>query len=354
MPLSRSIICCLLTACLTFASFGVRSAHAAAPATASTNAYNWLVSQMNTNGLITSYQGGSLAYTYDEAVAVIAFTIRGDTGRAKAILTALKSLQAANGSFYNSYSVKTLRGAETIRNVGPNLWVALAVANYAKATGDHSFDAMANKILTWCLPFQQADGGFNGGLAANGAVLTWASTEHNHDAYAAYRYFGPTTVADKVKSFLDNVVWDSAHGRFYTGRNDPSVHLDVNAWGVLALGASGTRNYSLGLGYNEALMQNTQVNSRGIATGFDFDASPTNDVWLEGTAQCAVAYAVAGNSANWSYFVNQIILNQDAKGGIQYSMLGTNNGYFTMSTANCVSSTGWLIIAIAQVNPFQP
>ncbi len=29
-------------------------------------------------------------------------------------------------------------------------------------------------------------------------------------------------------------------------------------------------------------------------------------------------------------------------------------GYWTMSTANAVASTGWLILAIAQVNPFQP
>ena len=344
----------VIAAGLALATLGQQSAQAVTPATASTNAYNWLVSQMNASGLITSYKGGTVGYTYDEAVAVIAFTARGDYARAKTILTTLQSVQAANGSFYNSYVVRTLRGSETIRNVGPNLWVALAVAKYGKTSGDHSFDAMAGKILTWCLQFQQADGGFNGGLAANGTVLTWASTEHNEDAYAAYKYFGNTTVATQVKTFLDALMWDATLGRFYTGRGDTSIHLDVNSWGVLALGATGTHDYAAGLAFNEALMQNTQTNTRCTATGFDFDNNPTNDVWLEGTGQCAAAYTVAGNATNSAYFINQIILDQDSTGGIQYSMKGTNNGYWTMSTANAVASTGWLILAIAQVNPFQP
>lgn len=330
------------------------SALAVTTTTASNNAYNWLVSQMSSGGLITSYQGGTLGYTYDESVAAIAFTLKGDTARAKTILATLQTLQNSSGSFYNSYSIRTLRGSDVTQNVGPNMWVALAVAKYGKATGDHSFDGMATAVLNWALQFQQSDGGFNGGLASNGTVLTWASTEHNEDAYAAYTYFGNTTVASKVKSFLDNVVWDATNSRFYTGRGDTSLHSDVNAWGVLALGPSGTHNYAAGLTYNEATMQYTATNTRGTVTGFDFDGSPTNDVWLEGTGQNAEAFLVAGNSTNWSYFVNQIITDQDSKGGVQYSMLGTNNGYFTMSTANCVSSTGWLVIAIAQFNPFQP
>ena len=349
---SALIVACAVLALITGAC--ATPARAVTTATASTNAYNWLVSQMSSGGLITSYQGGTLGYTYDEAVAVIAFTLRGDYTRAKTILSTLKKIQNSSGSFDNSYSIKTLRGSDVTQNVGPNCWVALAVAKYAKTTGDHSFDSMATSVLNWCLQFQQSDGGFNGGLASNGSVLTWASTEHNEDAYAAYTYFGNSTVAANVKSFLDNVVWDSTNNRFYTGRGDTSLHSDVNAWGVLALGPSGTHPYADGLSFNQAFMQYTATNSRATVTGFDFDGSPTNDVWLEGTGQNAEAYLVAGNSTNWSYFVNQITSDQDSKGGIQYSMLGTNNGYFTMSTANCVSSTGWLIIAIAQDNPFQP
>jgi len=330
-----------------------RPALATTPTTASTNAYNWLKSQMAPSGLIISYQRGSIGYTYDEAVAVVAFSLKGDTATAKTILTTLQSVQNSSGSFYNSYYVKTLRGQDVNQEVGPNMWVAMAVANYAKLSGDHSFDTMAQKVISWCLQFQQSDGGLNGGISSSGTLLTWASTEHNEDAYAALTYFGNTTAAASVKSFLDNVVWNSTDNRFNTGRGDTSVHTDVNAWGVLALGASGTHNYALGLNYNQNCCESSQTNTRATLNGFDFDGD-LDDVWLEGTGQNAEAFLVAGNSTNWNYCVSQIILDQDSQGGVQYSMQGTNNGYFTMSTANAVSSTGWLVIAIAQHNPFQP
>lgn len=322
-------------------------------ATASTNAYNWLVSQMTSGGLIISYKGGQIGYTYDEAVAVVAFSIEGDYTHAKTILTTLQGLQSSSGAWDDAYYVKTLRGQDTNQEVGPNMWVSIAVAAYGHYSGDHSFDAMAKKNIAWCLQFQQSDGGLNGGIASNGSILTWASTEHNEDSYAVLSYFGYTTAAASVKSFLDNVAWNTTDGRFNTGRGDTSVHTDVNAWGVLALGPSGTYNYSSGLAYNQSCCQSTQKNKRATVNGFDFDGD-TNDVWLEGTGQNAEAFAVAGNAANWSNFVSQIILDQDSTGGVQYSMEGTNNDYFTMSTANAVSSTGWLIIAANQYNPFQP
>lgn len=322
-------------------------------ATASVQAYSWLVSQMTSGGLITSYQRGRVGYTYDEAVAVIAFSVAGDYARAKTILSTLQNLQNPDGSWYDAYYTGTLRGQDTNKEAGPNLWVSLAVAAYGKFTGDHSFDAMAQRNLAWCLQFQQSDGGINGGIASNGSLLTWASTEHNEDAYGALSYFGHATEAANVKAFLDNVAWNGAEGRFNTGRGDTSVHTDVNAWGVLALGASGTHNYATGLAFNQSCCESMRSNQRATVLGFDFNGD-ANDVWLEGTAQNAEAFSVAGNSSNWSNFVGQVILDQDSSGGVQYSMLGTNNDYFTMSTANAVSSTGWLIIAANQFNPFQP
>lgn len=346
-----SIASCVLAAAGAFAA--PTASAQTTTTTASVNAYSWLVSQMASSGLIISYQRGHIGYTYDEAVAAIAFSIAGDYSRARTILGTLQSLQNADGSWYDAYYTGTLRGQDTNKEAGPNLWVELAVAAYDRFTGDHSFDAMAQKNLAWCLQLQQADGGINGGIASNGSLLTWASTEHNEDAYAALSYFGYTAEAANVKAFLDNVAWNSAEGRFNTGRGDTSVHTDVNAWGVLALGASGTHNYATGLAYNQSCCESMQSNIRATVMGFDFDGD-TNDVWLEGTAQNAEAFAVAGDTSNWNAFVNQVTLDQDATGGVQYSMEGTNNDYFTMSTANAVSSTGWLIIAANQFNPFQP
>ena len=322
--------------------------------TASTNADKWLASQMASTGAIISYQNGSIGYTYDEAVAVIAFSIRGDYTRAKTILSTMQTLQNSDGSWYDGYYVsKHLSTADSNREVGPNAWIDLAAATYAHLSGDHTFDTMAKNNIQWFLQFQQSDGGINGGLASNGTTITWSSTEHNEDSYAVLTYFGYTTAATNVKSFLDNVVWNTSQNRFNTGRNDTSIHTDVNSWGGMALGPSGTRNYALGLNFNQTCCESTQSNSRATLNGIDFD-DDTNDVWLEGTGQFAEAWSVDANGSNWNYFVSQIILDQDSSGGVQYSMNGTNNGYWTMSIANAVSSTGWLVVAIAQYNPFQP
>lgn len=296
-----------------------------------------------TTGLVESYNiNGQLAnvcFTYDQAVAAIAFKAKGDSARAKLVLDRLQSLQMSSGSWYTAYNCSTLQPWESNQHIGPNLWVVLA----AKYYGGSTYDAMAIKAIDWTLQFQQSDGGVNGGLNADGSVITWCSTEHNEDAYAAYNKYGYTTPANKVKSFLDNKVWKTDH--FWGGRDDSRDPLDVNSWGVMALGSN---TYGISLDY-------ALTNHRNVKNGidaFDFD-SDKDDIWFEGTGQMVVAFKVAGRNNEASYFTNEIIKGQKTNGGVPYSLLGTNNGYWTMSKAESVAATGWLIFAIHNVNPFQ-
>lgn len=272
------------------------------PAIASTNAHVWLRARMSATGLVDSYQDAQdICYTYDQAVAAIAFQAKGDAASARKVLDGLASLQSTDGSFTTAYFCTSRSVQESQRHVGPVLWVAMAAAYYETRTGDARYHAMGDKAVQWSLRFQQPDGGLNGGLDFNGAALSWASTEHNEDAYSALVSFGQTTSAAKVKDFLDTIAWDSPNQRWFVGRNDPGDPLDVNAWGVSALGATG-----LPAAYR-----------RGLVHG----ATPPR---------------------------------QHSDGGVQYSRNGTNNGYWTMSTAKSVSATGWLILAVEGVNPFQP
>jgi hypothetical protein len=118
---------------------------------------------------------------------------------------------------------------------------------------------MAQKAINWCLQFQQPDGGINGGLDFSGNPLSWASVEHNEDAYAVLIYFGHATHAAQVKSFIDNAGWDAANNRFFAGRNDPNDPLDVNTWGVGSLGAIGTHDYQRALAYAITNHRNRQT-----------------------------------------------------------------------------------------------
>lgn len=327
-------------------------------AIASDNAHNWLKSRMVATGLVDSYQDSrDICYTYDQAVAAIAFQAKGDAVSARKVLDALKSMQYADGSWNTAYICKTKSVQETAKHVGPVLFVAMAAMYYEKRTGDTQYRAMGDKAVQWSLQFQQADGGLNGGLDFNGSVLTWASTEHNEDAYSALTSYGYSTDAGQVKAFLDNTVWDAAQLRWYAGRNDAGDPMDVNSWGVAALGATGTRDYKKSLDYVMTHHRSTQTQRVGATTisvdAFDFN-SDKNDIWFEGTGQMVVAFKIVGRTADADYFTGQLLKGQQSDGGVQYSLKGTNNGYWTMSKLKSVAATGWLIFAVHGVNPFQP
>jgi hypothetical protein len=96
--------------------------------------------------------------------------------------------------------------------------------------------------------------------------------------------------------------------------------------------------------------RNTQSVNGISYDAFDFNAD-RNDIWFEGSNFMVLALNMAGDATNSSYFLNQIIKNQASNGGVQYSLLGTNNWYWTMSAQRAISSTGWLVLSIAGYNP---
>ncbi|MBH0231403.1 hypothetical protein [Halobacillus yeomjeoni] len=334
---------------------------ASTPTTASDNAYDWLKGQQCSTGLLDSFSDSQqISYTYDQAVGAIAFLLKGDTASAKTVLDSLKNLQNPSGSWYTAYYCNNTSVQEHNQHVGPVLWVAMAVAKYEQDTGDTTtYRNMAIQAIDWSLQFQQADGGINGGLDDANNVLTWASTEHNQDAYSMLSHYGYTQEASEVKSFLDNEAWQEAEGFFWAGRNDPNDPMDTNAWGVQALGTSGTYEYSRGLDYVMNTHRNTQTkrvkNNTITIDGFDFN-SDQDDIWFEGQGQMVVSFKMDGRTADADYFLNEIIKIQDfyGTGGVPYSLLGTNNGYWTMKDKESVSATGWMIYAVDGYNPFQP
>jgi hypothetical protein len=313
-------------------------------------ALSWLIGQKNRSGLYTSYEDGQVAYTYDQAVAALAFLVKNDMARARTLLATLASMQPADGGFFNSYYSASGEKEEGAKTVGPNMWVAIAVMNYEKRTGDTTYRKMATKAIEWALQFQEEDGGIDGGVDDTGERLTYASTEHNIDSVVALTYFGYAEQARRVKSFLDHVAW--SHDHFLVGRpnGDTNDVLDVNAWGVLALGVSGTRPYGESLRYAMKRQRNVQ-SARGVSyDGFDFNAD-VHDIWFEGSIFMAMALSMAGDKANSTYFLQEVLKNQSANGGVQYSLHGSHNHYWDMETANSIASTGWLVLAMADYNP---
>src|SRR4051812_26141111 len=66
-----------------------------------------------------------------------------------------------------------------------------------------------------------------------------------------------------------------------------------------------------------------------------------------------VAFQAAGRTTDANYYLAQLVKGQKPNGGVPYSLLGTNNGYWTMTAANAVSSASLLIFADAAFNPLK-
>lgn len=330
---------------------------------AATLALQWILSQKNSaTNLINSYEDNqNIGYLYDQAIASIAFTSKGKINEAKNILKALQKYQlqeqdANAGAWCTALQTTDGRCLEFQYPVGPVLWIILAVGYYHQITGDNTYNNMVKKALDYTLQFQQPDGGIN--LGPN---QTGAGTEHNLDAYAALSYWhqvfpkaGYNKQAQKVKQFLVAQTWRTSEKRFAGGRDDLRDPLDVNTWGVLALG----KDYKQALEYVEKTHSVTlKFNSKKI-NGYDFDGKyfaqgAPNDIWLEGTAQMAVAYHWLEKKEKSDKITQEIIKTQGSNGGIPYSINGSYNGYWNMSKAHSVAATGWLILAIEGVNPLK-
>jgi hypothetical protein len=326
-------------------------------AAASAQAHLWLQRQQSPSGWVASYRGDDEhCYTYDQAMAALAFLARNDADAAGRVLAALKSVQNGNGSWYAAYSCRMGMPRRGEQYVGPAAWVVLAVAQYRRATGKTDFDEMSHRALRFCLQFQQPDGGVNGGLDKTGRRFPWASTEHNLDLLHGLRYFGYRTAAAGVETFLEHL-FDESQGRFLRGRNDPTEALDVLPLGVFALGPGAEGKYLRGLDYALRTHRNRQPLAAGWfarrVEGFHLDADKS-DIWSEGTAQMALALRVAGREAEARHFLREVLKMQESDGGLRYSIHGVEHEGSPLPTAASVASTAWLILALENRNPMQP
>lgn len=89
---------------------------------------------------------GNQSWIYDDALAVIAFSIAGEQERAKNILIALQQLQNTDGSLDFSYDVNDGQ-VGTIKRSGSMAWVGYATAFYEKKFNDSQFKPFAQSWL---------------------------------------------------------------------------------------------------------------------------------------------------------------------------------------------------------------
>lgn len=331
------------------------------------------------------------AFTYDNALAVIALLACGHRTEAARIGAALE--RAANGDtrLRNSY-----RAGAVADKVLPNgwwdaaqnrwvedayqsgtatgnvAWAGLALLALHDASGDARWSEAAAKLAAWVVANTRdvrADGGFSGGVDGFDAApvkLGWKSSEHAIDLIALFGWLADIQAkgdwsgpAAHARRFLD-AQWDDASGHFLIGTlsdgrtpNRTTSALDVQWWSQLLPDAPQR--------WRRAMVYAERVHA--VGGGFDFNDDRDGE-WLEGTAQAALAYRVVGQDAAARRCLIEVAA-QFSAGGYVYATreprITTGLAIGPASTSADayyyrrphLGATAWAALAALEWNPFR-
>lgn len=336
------------------------------------------------------------AFTYDNALAVIALRACGDLDAARRIGDALmlasdEDRSGEGGRLRNAYRpgpagetpvppMGWWSNAEQRWNEDPyqvssatgNLaWAALALLTLADATNEPQYGAAAARIAAWAAETSyddRAPAGFTGGVYGYDDApqpLTWKSTEHNVDLAAVFEWLarvqpegGWQAQAKRARAFVA-ALWDAEHGRFWVGTlpdgtsiNRANSGLDAELWPLLL--ADAPKDWRDALAYVE--------HNHAVRPGFDFN-DDRDGVWWEGTAQAALVYRAVGNQAQADRLLKAIgrrfspggllWATDDARitTGLALSPSSTTDDFYYFRLPH-LGATAWAALASRAWNPF--
>ena len=337
-----------------------------------------------------------VAFTYDNALAALAFIASDDRQRAKQIVDTLVAAQKRDRAFDDGrirnaykggrfdpssthfllpgkYDAPTNSWQESEFHVsthtGNVAWAMLALLGYYESYGGDEYLQAAIAMGQWieqnCRDGRGA-GGYTGGYTGWGTQqqkLSYKSTEHNLDLYAVFARLYLLTGesawqerADYAKQFVV-AMWNGKQGHFWTGTEDDGttiyrevIPLDAQAWTPLALGAA-AEPYLKCLEYAQQ--------HHALKGGFDFNRDK-DGVWYEGTAQMALAYQETDRPQKARAVLAMLDAGKQRSGAMPTTDGTTLTTGFIQPDGNPwlyfhslhVGATAWAVLAERGVNPF--
>ncbi|MBW5447296.1 hypothetical protein GE107_14665 [Cohnella sp. CFH 77786] len=304
------------------------------------------------------------SWIYDDALAVIAFSLSGDRKRASSILDSLSQLQRSDGSLDMSYDIYKGEISPLIRS-GSLAWVGYSALKYELVTKDKKYRKFAIRIADYLLTQQNK----KTGSIRGGPDVKWYSTEHNIDCFFFFRELSLLTretrferAAESVKEALLNFHWSAKENRFFQGVDDPAGALDTNSWGgifLLAIGRTdllqGAMNYLSKFKVDSSAM--THSNSRnsynmtfmtnlplsGYKPYLDNEHYPgaPDIIWTEGTWG-VINLMQRQQLDTWPLIRSMFaIQSSDPEGGLVYANRGAAQEPFEFHVWPAVAATAW-------------
>ncbi|WP_445383218.1 hypothetical protein [Robiginitalea sp. IMCC43444] len=327
-----------------------------------TQAYNWLKSMQHSNGLVESAYNTNFVSLYDNALAALAFMEMGDYPRAKNILDYFRAIQPAEfaSSGGGFYQFRDTEGTNASRVwLGDNAWLLIALRHYKQLSGSQDYNEMITILDSWIRTLQTEDGALSGGINEDGSEIPKV-TEGILTAFTAVEGFD--AFHQGILTFLQTHRWDTQQAILKTHSYEaPYAHaMDLHSLPAMIFKADA----SLFLDSADRFftVQQHTVNQLTLG-GFCFDED-LDVVWLEGTAQMALAYRYSGMSEAYEMAVGELeksfVSKQDGSGlqGLPYTANhGTNFGATPLwdhaDEKGAVSSTAWYLFAKSGFNPLQ-
>ncbi|WP_234717011.1 hypothetical protein [Ensifer adhaerens] len=367
------------------------------------------VGQPPTAGFIPSYRPGSdetalpqplttAAFTYDNALAAMAFLACGRIAAARSIGDALLAAsktdrQFRDGRLRNAYRAGAIAEPAALPGwwdadgghwaedeyqvstaLGNVAWAALALLQLHTRTQEPAYLKGAVDLGTWLKSgFREDSVGLTGGYFGFDPVskpIPWKSTEHNIDALAVARWLKSQTadphwdpLARSTMLFLDSM-FDETQG-FLIG-TDPSGEpvrtgitvLDAQIWPLMAVPADERPAEWNGT--------TARIDSKlAVPGGYDFN-DDRDGMWVEGTAQAALMFRLEGDDARAESLIASALDNRDAASGwllatrekdistgLAIDAAGVG-GEFRYYRRPHLGATAWAVLAATGFNPFQP
>lgn len=331
----------------------------------------------------------SAAFTYDNALAVIALLACGKPLQAERIGEALRLAAMNDTRLRDTYRAGVIKGSKPLPNgwwdaerkrwvdaahdysgayqdgtsCGNVAWAALALLALHDATGQTRWRDAAVHLAEWVVANAKdtrGAGGFDGGIEAYLLVpkkAWWKSTEHNIDLAALFAWLARTDApggwATQARHARDFVAaqWDASSGHFWMGTTadgttslrTPSA-LDVQLWAQLLPDAPHE--------WQRALSWIERTNA--VKGGFNF-TDPPDGLWTEGTGQAALVYRWLGRDTEADTLLMSIA-QQASPGGFLYAtreprITAIYSYYYRQPH---LAATAWAVLAALDHNPYLP
>ncbi|MEK6152213.1 hypothetical protein WIW50_03095 [Flavobacteriaceae bacterium 3-367] len=325
-------------------------------------AQNWLAQIQQPNGLLESSENTNFVSLYDNALAALIFTSQGDLERAERIfdffdLRREAELLQGHGGFFQFRDAAGENGNRSW--MGDNVWLLIALNNYHTYTGNQRYSPLAQELETWIRSLQDEDGGLWGGYNADGTripkVTEGIITAFN--AVAGYDAFHKNILA-----YLKQQRWDIEAKTLIASPETPAYNFALD---LHSLGYSILKDFPedvLLMADRYRTTQTATVTGEEIS-GYCFDEDK-DVIWLEGTAQMAFAFQLAGMPSVSDELLAEIektfitSVSLEASSGIPYT---TNQGTTYGATrlwdhadlTPALSSNAWYLFTKLNFDPFE-